>query len=380
MLIRVRNNLTELAQKTFLSYTESSGVGTVRVQNISAFSANWAVQLGGTGQEQSEIKLINSSAPSGTALVFTANTTYEHPEDTPIYAIKYDQLIFKRSTSGTAGTATPMTDGTVSITPDSLYTVFDDTTGASSYAYKTTFKNSVTGDTSDDSDWITPAGFNWYALANIRNRIKGKLFSSGYITDESDIDSWVNEYYEKMNAVAVDVNEDYALGTVDVAFASTTGLGTIISSDFLYPTRAWVTTDGVNYFQATKQKANDYQPTQEFNLTAPYLSFQGDTVFEVKPAETAGTVRFQYQKLFTPLVNDTDEVPLYMRNYTTGFVHYGLAQALKKDEKWGESKSEESESEKILNKFKSQITPRIKTGPTFIDIYEAVSGDDGTFY
>lgn len=376
MIIRVQNNLADFSEKSFLSFPESAGVGTIRVSNINAYASNWAVQIGATGQEQSEIKLIGAGAISGTSLVLTANTSYSHPVDTPVYAIKYDQIIFKRSTSGTSGVATALTDGTVSIKPDSLHTVFDDTTGASTYAYRATFRNSVTGDVSTDSDWITPAGFNWYALANIRERVKSKLFSAGYIKDDAEIDSWINEHLESMNAAAVDVNEDYALGTVDVAFAASTGLGTITSSDFLFPVRIFITYDGVNYFQGGKMKHNDYAPNEVFNATHPYVSFRGDTVFEVKPNETAGTASIVYQRLFTPLTNDTDEIPMYMRNHTSGFVSAALAQALKKDDKWQEAKAEEAVAVRQLQAFKVAISPRMRTGQTFIDMIEATSGDD----
>src|SRR3990172_11443318 len=137
--IRVENNLSQNAVKTYTSFNEVSGTGNLRWKNPSGFSASWAVQVGETGEEQSEILLLGTATPAGTAGTFTANTVYEHPADTPIYSIKYNQVVFARSTDGTAGTATAL--GTVNIDPSQPFTQYDDTTSASGYAYKTYYRN-----------------------------------------------------------------------------------------------------------------------------------------------------------------------------------------------------------------------------------------------
>lgn len=374
MQIPVRNNLADFAQYSYLSNTEVAGTTVLRVKNINAYQSNWAVQIGQTGQEQSEIRLLAASAVSGTTLTVTAATSFEHPTDTPVFALKYNQIVYMRSTAGTAGTATAMTDGTVSIQPDSDYTVFDDTTAASTYAYKTKFRNSATGEESFESDWITPGGFNWYSLGKLRERVKGKLHNSGIIKDDDVIDDYLNEWYERMNAAAVKVNQDYSMGTVDIAFG-TSGLGTISSSDFLFPTRVWVTYDGTNYSPATKQMSNDYGPNQLFDSARPYVSFEGDTVIRIQPSDVAGTARVKYQKLFTPLSNDGDELPLYMRNHTWTFTQYAYALALGKDEKFAEKGAENRSALDGLFDFTSSIVPHLRTGQTMIDIEEPITGE-----
>jgi hypothetical protein len=67
---------------------------------------------------------------------------------------------------------------------------------------------------------------------------------------------------------------------------------------------------------------------------------------------------------------------MYMRNHTSGFVSAALAQALKKDDKWQEAKAEEAVAIRQLQAFKVAISPRMKTGQTFIQMIEATSGDD----
>ena len=141
MIIQQKNTLTETAQKTFLSFPEVAGTNVLRWQNPNGFSASWAVQIGETGQDQTEIALLSTSTPSGTAGTLVGSTLHAHPANTALHAVKYDQLVFETSTAGTAGTASPITNGTVSITPDSAYTSFDHTNGSLSYAYKTYWKD-----------------------------------------------------------------------------------------------------------------------------------------------------------------------------------------------------------------------------------------------
>lgn len=376
MIIKTLNNLDQFSSFSFLSNGESVGAGTIRVKNINAFQPNWAIQLGATGEETSEIVIAGAGAISGTAVVITGTTRYDHQVDTPVYATKFDKVVFMRSTAGTAGTATAMTDGTITITPDSQYTQFDDTSGAVSYAYKTKFRNSVTAEESSDSDWITSSGYTFYSLAKMKSRIKAKLFGNDFIKDDTTIDDWINEWLERMTNAAIKVNKDYSLGTVDVAFG-TSGLGTITATDFKEVRRFWTTYDGVTYAQSTKIAINDFLPEETFVNTRPVHFFQGDNIFGVKPYGTGGTARLVYYKTSPVLVNDTDELPVSMRNYTKSFVDYGLSQARYTDEKQGIARDFLASAEAEMERFIQEITPRSKTGPQYITMTDAMTGEDG---
>lgn len=375
MLIKVKNNLDTKAQYSFLSNSENSAVGTIRVRNINQFYDDWAIQIGRTGEEKTEIRVISGS-PSGTSLVLTANTSYDHPEDTPVYSIKFDQIVFERSTSGTAGTATPI--GTVSITADSDYTQYDDTTGASTYAYKTYFQNSVSGALSSESDWLTSAGFSFYSKAKLKERVKGKLLDSGYIRDDSVIDDWINEWLEVMNNTAIQVNKSYGMGTVDVFFG-TSGLGTITSADFISLKNMWVTYNGNDFYAATQIDMNQIYPNQTFNETHPYISWRGDSVFKINPEETGGTARIHYYNIRTILVDDTDELPVVMRPYTRSFVDYALSEALYQDTKEARADRYSMRAEADKKLFLSQITPRNNTGIQMIQIDSDINSSDEFF-
>lgn len=370
-LIKAANSLQQIATKTFITTPVTAGGTSFPVKNINTFTSNWAIQIGNNGEERSEIKLISSI--SDLNLRTTGTATFDHPTDTPVYAIKYDQVIFKRSTSGTAGTATAF--GTVTIQPDQLFTQIDDSTAQSGFAYKASFYNSVLAEETADSDWLTPAGYSFYSRARIRDRIKGKLYDSGFIKNDETINDWINEWYENMNNAAVHTNQDYSIGTVDVAFG-TAGLGTITSTDYKDIRRVWVTTDGNNFYVAHRITQTDFDPTQVFSISEPAYYPYGDTVFGVKPDGQAGTARISYYTLINPLDNDGDELPVVMRGYSKSFVDYGLAQALQIDGKADQAAKKLNDAEGAMSLFVTDITPRSYSGPRFIKITDDLTGND----
>ena len=376
MLIKQINDLAVGAPKTRLAYPEVAGTNILRWENPNGLSASWALQVGETGAEQTEVVLLGASAvTTGSAGTLTANTRYEHPADTPIYGIKYSSVVFEVSTGGTAGTAAPITDGTVTYQADSPYTIFDHSAGSASYGYRTYFENLTLNVSSLESDWWTSAGLSFYSLGKLRQRIKDKLWDSNYITDDSMIDDWVNEYKEQMINEVININEDYSLGTVEVALG-TGGLGTVTTADFVSPRRVWITTNGQDWYQSTKMNVNDFNDDEQFSSVHPYHYWQGDSVIGVKPGGV-GTAQLVFYRFGTVMVNDTDELPVPMRPFTTGFVEYGLAQAYGKDNKEQEFATRMGIANNAKKDFVNKIVPRDKTGPTQIDIVEPVSGEDG---
>lgn len=381
MIIRATNNLDVNSTYSFLSTSINSGVASLPVKNINAFNANWAVQIGKTGEETAEIVLLGTATPSGTAITTTANTRFSHPSDTPIYNIKYDQVIFSRSTTGTAGTAYDLTGGTVSITPDSDVTQIDDPQGLVTYAYKARYRNSVLGVSYDspESDWITSTGFTFYSLAKIRERIKSKIFNSGYLKDDEQINDWINEWLEEMNNAIVNIDKSYSMGTVNVSFG-TSGLGTVTSTDFKDMKRIWITYDGTNKYKATKRDTNNVEPDESFNEAHPYYIWKGDDVFQVQPPQSGGTAELEYYKRNPILVNDTDELPFAMRSYSNSFVNYGLAEAYYNDDKEEKGDRYLARANKDKQLFISEMTPRSFTGVELMDVTHSIFGDDVAYY
>lgn len=375
MLLSVQNTLDIQANNSYLTTDLASGGTVVPVRNINNFAASWAIQIGKTGEEQSEILTLSPTSPSGTALNTTGTLRFSHPKDTPVYNIHFDKVVFKVSSSGTAGTATAISGGTTLITPDSEYTEYDYTSGASTDAYKTQFYNSANADVSSESDWFIPTGPTFYSLQKLRNRTKNKLFSAGYIKEDSVIDDWINEWVEEMTNSAVKVNKQYSMGTVAVSFG-TAGYGTITSSDFKYANKLEVTYDGSSYVPASKSEPNRISDDDVYSLINPIYYWEGDTVFNIRPNNTSGTARISYYKLPAVLENETDELPLSLRGYTKGCVSYCLYTAYLNDEK--DSLAAIARQDYLSSKtdFISEITPRDFTGAQSINLIDSLSGRD----
>lgn len=375
MILSTQNLLDQ--QANISTYTANNlGVGgtAINVKNIAGLTNQYAIQIGRTGEEQAEIQVI-SGAPSGTTVNTSGTIKYPHPVDTPIYQIHYDQIIFKRSTDGTAGTATALTNGTVSITPDSLFTEFDDTSGASTYAYKTQFRNSVSGDVSAESAWFVPGGAKFYSLQRLRDRGRRNLYNSGYIKDDQTINDWINEWIEQMTNEALNLNQTYSSGTAAYAFG-TAGLGTITAPLFKYASKIEITSDGNTWIPSTEIPNNQFSDNDIFSSNSPRHSWQGDTVFRVLPFGNAGTARMTLGQLQNELVDDDAELAQYLRGYTTGCQEYLLYRAKSLDQK--EQVAEGHYLKFIQNKadFVRHITPRDQTGPKSINIIEGTGRED----
>lgn len=380
MLISVLNNQSINVPKTYVAQNTTAGTNAVPWRNPNGFVASWAVQIGESGQGQSEVVLLGTATPSGTIGTFTANTLYDHPADTAIYGIKFDQIVFGRSTTGTSGVSSPLANGTVTIQANGTQTVFDDTTGAVGYAYQTYYQNSITNAQSSLSDWILPTGFSWYSLGKMRQRIMDKLVSNGYINgisvSDTMVNDWINEWLENMTNAIADVNQDYQMGTMAIGFSGTNELGTITQSDFKGGLRRVWYTDGSGTYQATKMDSNSYSPNKIFVNTYPYFYMQGDNVIGRQPHDISGSFICEYYNQASYLVEDTDQLPVTMQNHTKGFISYAHAQALFKDQKIPEATAKLQEAMADMQKFAIQMTPRNMTGQDYVQIVESTGGDD----
>lgn len=372
MILSVENNLDSLAQTlyTFTSVNVNSGGTVWPVKNINSLTNQYAQQVGKTGEEQSEIVII-SGAPSGTAFNSSGTARFNHPQDTPIFQIHYDSIIFKRSTAGTAGTATSL--ATVAITPDSLFTEYNDTSGVATYAYKTQYYNTLSGDLSSESDWFIPGGPTFYSLQSIRDRVRKSLYNASFITDDTIINSWINEWVELMTNSAIKVDQGYSIGTANVAFG-TAGMGTITDATFKQVNKVEITYDGVSYLLSQEIPLNRFSTGDLFSSVYPAHYWQGDSVIGVLPQGQAGTAKLTYSQRNTPLVNDIDELPFSLRAYTTSCIEYVQYRAYDNDQKpdYADRHYQRYIAEKA--NFISEITPRDQSGPQTIDILDSLSG------
>src|SRR3990167_7922310 len=376
MILSVSNLLDGLSttQFSFTSANVSVAGTALGVKNINPFTANYAVQIGKTGESHSEIKIISGTPATGTVNL-SAALTYDHALDTPIFQIHYDKVIFKISTTGTAGTATAMTNGTVNITPNSEFTDFDDTTGITTYAYKTQFLNSVSSDLSSESDWFVPGGPTFYSMQKLRQRGKDALYNANYIKSDEVLNDWINEWGEQMTNAAIKVNKGYSIGTASYAFG-TSGYGTITEGGFKVADKIEITWDGLTYTPSSEMPMSQYSESDTFSSLYPKHSWEGDTRFRILPFGQAGTARFSFGQINTPLSDDADELPHRFRSYTTGCIEYLLYRAYDNDNKDQVADKHYGKFIASKNDFVNEITPRDQTGSKMINLVEDLSAND----
>lgn len=348
------------------------------VKNIAGFNGTWAIQFGQTGEETAEIMLI-SGVPSGTQLNLGTSPSHSagtlffpHALDTPIYQIHYDQVVINRSTAGTGGPFSTL--ATISIQPDNLYTQYDDTTGAASYAYYAQFVNSVNGDLSGSSSIFVPGGPTFYSLQKLRQRARDKLYSAGLFRDDSILTDWINEYYEDMVNAAIKVNQNYMLGTAIYGFG-TSGLGTVTDSTFIRPVKVEVTFDGgVTYRNSREIAIYDFSEMDFFNAFSPRHVWTGETTFEILPHTQAGSAKITFAQRFAPLVNDSDELTQTLKAYTKACTDYVLSVAYGLDQKDVQQQEHFQKYLAAKQDFVNQVTPRDLAGIKTISIIESISG------
>ena len=152
-------------QGTYISVNSAAGSTTLTVDNISIFSINQILLIGGVGQETSEIiKTSSSVAPSGSTITLASATKLPHSASTRILMISYDQVEISNATI-TTGTKTVLT--TASLDPTSDFTAYDDAVSVGGY-YFARFKHSITNLFSPYSD---PAPYSGYTLLSARSII-----------------------------------------------------------------------------------------------------------------------------------------------------------------------------------------------------------------
>jgi D-lyxose ketol-isomerase len=95
---------------------------------------------------------------------------------------------------------------------------------------------------------------------------------------------------------------------------------------------------------------------------------------------SVGTARISYYKSFTPLENETDELPTSLKSYTSSFIDYATAQAFYLDNKDAKGDRFMNSANAKLSIFKDQITPRHMSGIKYVEAIEDVSAEEYLFW
>lgn len=201
MILTLQNPDTSELEKSYLSNPYSVGTTSIVVKNADRFAANDRVMLGEMGQEKTEIVTVTAGATDGMTLTVGA-TVFSHEADTPVYRLRFDQVKFYRSTDG-GSTYSVLSTQNLDVDNANLTTVYDDTTGLSSYYYKMTVYHSLSTLESDYTDPIQGSGYR-------RNQV-------GRIIDEvlDEVGDQIEKHVSRRELLAYmnDVNDDLTTNT-----------------------------------------------------------------------------------------------------------------------------------------------------------------------
>lgn len=158
MILQLLNPETEDLEKSYLANPYSIGATSIGVKNADRFALNDRIMVGEMGEEKTEVVTCTAAATDGMTLTIGA-TVFSHEADTPVYRLRFDQVKFYRSTTGITGAYSVISTQNLDVDNANLETLYDDTTGLSSYYYKMTMYNSISTLESAFTDPIPGGGF-----------------------------------------------------------------------------------------------------------------------------------------------------------------------------------------------------------------------------
>lgn len=202
MLLKARTKDLILNDREYTTLTVAAvaGVTALTVEDNSNIANGDLLFIGQLGSESSEVVKVNGAVTYGTAITIAAGPTsyssgliFAHPTGTPMYRVDYDQVEFYRATTLT-GSKTVLS--LVNITPDDLYTRYDDSLNTTGYAFFR-FKNSTNGQYSSYSDGIAYTGYDPLSLHKLRERVRRYVQDKNgrpiTFFDDSEIDDTIND-------------------------------------------------------------------------------------------------------------------------------------------------------------------------------------------
>ncbi len=192
MVITAYNTETDDLERSFLSNSISAGATDLVVKNNDRFAASQRVQIGELGREKTEVVTVGS-VTGGTGVTVSA-LTFPHSADDPVYVLRFDQVKFYRSTTGSDGTYTLISTQALDVDNDTLTTTYDDTVGLATYFYKVSYYNSVSTLESSLSDPVLGSGYTRGAVGFMIDEVLREVADENEMfTSRTELLGWFNE-------------------------------------------------------------------------------------------------------------------------------------------------------------------------------------------
>lgn len=331
MLISLYNPEVVDYEKSYLANAIAAGVTSIEVKNADRFAANYRIMIGQMGQEKTEVVTVSAVNANGTTVTVGA-TVFPHSADDPVVVLQFDTVKYYRSTTGITGTYSLLTSVLLDVDNANLQTIYDDTSGISTYYYKTSVYHSISTLESSLSDPIPGGGFSRKQVGSIIDEILQE------ISDQNEVHVTRNELLGYFN----DVNDDLQLDQAkpfDFLRARTTLTRTAAQNYVAFPTDSsgnqtmWKfdrmdyqfvdsTTTPVtnNTYTLTKWteeefrnnfQNNTFSTTNESDQITDITLDTAVNLFRINPAPlttSAGVFYLYYWKYFTQLDSEGDTI------------------------------------------------------------------------
>lgn len=183
--------LLENQETTSLSDKVYSAGTSIPTINSANFATNNFILIGVLGSDTAELRKIASI--SSNTINLTAALTFDHPQDTSVTLLDYDQIVFYHSTSTTSSLVALASAQT--IIPDDVYNFYNDTSNATGYGWFR-FYNSVTALSSDLSNAVPYAGWADNSVKMMFDTFYSQISNRDKkLIKDADVYRWLNEGY-----------------------------------------------------------------------------------------------------------------------------------------------------------------------------------------
>lgn len=201
MILRIGNPSTDNLERSYLSASYAVGVTTIVTKNTNNISTSDKLLLGEMGREKSEIVTVSNVNADKITLTLSVTTFFPHSADDAVYDLRYDTIKLYRSTTGIDGTYTFLTSFPIDVDNADKQTLYDDTTGITSYYYQVSYYNTPDSIESAFSDPIAGEGYSRDQIGSVINDVLTECGDTNqdYVTVPKLL-SWANETNDDLSS------------------------------------------------------------------------------------------------------------------------------------------------------------------------------------
>lgn len=290
------------------------------VINATNFSANDFILIGVLGSETAELRKISSI--SSNTIVLTTALSFDHPQDSTITLLDYDQIIFYHSAT-TTGVLTALA-AAQTIVPDDVYNSYNDTSNIVGYGWFK-FQNSVTSAASSLSNAVPYAGWPDNSVKIMLDTFYTQITNrERKLIKDADVYRWLNEAYTIARNRLNLGNREYTVPT-PTTLSIVSGTAEYTLPDYFSKVRTVTNASGEEIFEIPYDQSpmyNNTPVTPGATLAVVYYTRGNNIGFSPSPTASA-TYYLYYQRTAPVLSSYIDYIELPNGN------HYFLLDYLK---------------------------------------------------